>query len=74
MTKLEGRVQKAYDIWKKRNTKTERQRKKRNELNKHSKKQVPNEEDHSTKHEDNKKEEPDTKTVEKRIKNMNEEE
>ena len=42
--------------------------------NKHSKKQVPNEEDHSTKHEDNKKEEPDTKTVEKRIKNMNEEE
>ena len=53
----------------------DRERKgKKNELNKHSKKQVPNEEDHSTKHEDNKKEQPDTKTVEKRIKNMNEKE
>ena len=32
MTKLEGRVQKAYDRWKKRNTKTEKKKERRTSL------------------------------------------
>ena len=56
-------------------TKKDRERKgKKKELNKHSEKQFLNEEDQSTKHEDNEKDEPDTKSGKKRIKHMNEEE